>query len=215
MDDMKKKIQGCVALLVASFFTIAAHAQSNDKWRMELNYNVSIPTGSFKTNEVGTTSFRGVSGGINYNFNPKFSLGLNVGFQSYYEKLDRQLYKGEGNQTISAVRTNLIDIMPVLLKATYFPIAGTSNSKLQPYLSAGAGVNMVNYQQFYGEFGGSEYAVPLALQAGAGVAVPLGVSGTTSLKLGATYNYSGYTKNDVNTKLGNVGVNVGLVFPFK
>lgn len=214
---MKKYITGIAIVCCLAGTSVLAQDNSiaNNKWKMELGYNVGIPIGDFKTNEINNTSFRGVTGGINYQLNSKFSLGLNVGYQNYYQKFDRQLFKGQDNQTISAVKTNSIEMMPVILKGTYFPMAGNTKAKLQPYLSAGAGLNVVNYQQYYGEFGGAEYSAPLALQAGAGLQMPLSSNGKTSLKLGATYNYSGYTKNDYTTKLGNVGIHAGLVFPFK
>lgn len=205
---MKNRLAIGLGVLALSITSLAAKAQ--DKLKLELGYNVSVPTGAFKTNEVSNTSFRGGYGEISYAISPKFSLGLNAGFQSYYQKYDRQLYKS-GEQTISAVKTNSIDVMPLLLRGTFYPM-GTA--KVQPYISAGAGVNFVNYQQYLGEFGGSESAVPLAVQAGAGVLIPVGAK-HTSFKLGATYNYAGYTSNDVDTKLGNIGVNAGVMFPLK
>jgi hypothetical protein len=207
---MKNRIAIIMIAFAGSLISVSANAQ--DRLKLEVGYNVGIPTGTFKTDEVGNTSFRGGFGEISYAINPKFTVGLLAGYQNYYQKFDRQLYKQEG-QTISAVKTNAIDVMPLLVRGTYLPM-GNSKASIQPYVSAGAGVNFINYQQYLGEFGGGEYAVPLAVQAGAGVMIPVG-NKNTSFKLGADYNYSGYTSSGQKVKLGNVGVHAGVVFPIK
>jgi hypothetical protein len=207
---MKYRIAIGLSVLAATIISISAQAQ--DKLKLEIGYNVGIPVGAFKTNEVSNSSVRGGFGEISYAINPKFILGLNAGYQNYYQKYDRQLYK-DGSQTISAVKSNAIDVMPLLLRGTFLPMGNTKGS-IQPYVSAGAGVSFVNYQQYLGEFGGSEYAIPLTVQAGAGVMIPVG-SKNTSFKFGADYNYGGYSSGDNKVKLGNVGVHAGVVFPVK
>src|SRR6476469_9908741 len=113
---MKKRIVILMTMFAASIMSISAIAQ--DKFKMELGYNISVPVGSFKNDYIGKTSFRGGVGEISYLFNPKFSLGLQSGYQNYYQKYDRQLYKLDGNQTVSAVLSNSMDIVPVLFRAT-------------------------------------------------------------------------------------------------
>lgn len=198
----------------ACIFSTTSHAQ--EKLRMELGYNISMPTGSFKANEVNNTSLRGAYGEISYPVSSRFSLGLMAGYQTYQQKFDRQVYTTQDHQTISAVKTNAIDVMPLLLRGTYFPLGNDRDKLIQPYLSAGAGLNFVNYQQYLGEFGGSETAFPLAIQGGAGVIIPVGgMVSKTGIKIGATYNYAGYTKDNYNTKLGNIGIHAGFVFPMR
>jgi hypothetical protein len=210
---MKKsviKYIAVIAICVAGF-----SAQAQNRLKMELGYNVSSPLGSFKNDFISNSSFRGGTGEISYAITPKFSLGLNAGFQSYYEKFDRQLYKLEGNQVVSAVVTNTLDVTPLILRGTYFPLAESQTAKIQPYVSAGAGVNLVSYGQYLGEFGGNEASVPLAAQAGAGIQIPFGRRiNQTGFKIGATYNYVNYNKNNLSG-LSNLGVNAGVVFALK
>ncbi len=210
---MKQRILAGIIAFSACVYSNASMAQ--DKLRLELGYNISMPTGSFKTNEVNNTSFRGAFGEISYPVSNKLSLGLMAGYQAYQQKYERRLYTTADHQTISAVKTNAIDVMPLMLRGTFFPTGG-SGKLVQPYLSAGAGVNFVNYAQYLGEFGSSETAFPLAVQAGAGVIIPVGsMLSQTGLKIGATYNYSGYKQDNMNTKLGNIGLHAGVVFPLK
>ena len=202
-----------MALAIACVIMTEASAQQ--KLKMELSYNVSAPVGSFKNDYINKTSFKGGSGEISYAFNPKFSLGLHSGYQSYYQKYDRQVYKLDGNQTVSAVVSNSMDVVPFILRGTFFPMGTNAAAKIQPYISAGAGINMVNYSQYLGEFGGTEASSPFAAQAGAGIKIPFGNSyNQTAIKLGATYNYTNYKQNEI-TKLKSVGFNAGVVFALR
>lgn len=210
---MKKRFVIFTTILAASIISIAASAQS--KVKMELSYNISAPVGSFKNDYISQTSFRGATGEISYIFNPKFSLGLQSGYQNYYQKYDRAVYKLDGDQTVSAVLTNSMDITPVLLRGTFSPLGNHASAKLQPYVSAGAGVNLVNYGQYLGQFGGTEASSPFAAQLGAGLQIPFGSSrNQTGFKIGVSYNYSSYNHNEI-AHLNNIGVNAGVVFGLK
>lgn len=210
---MKKNLIIFTTMIAVCMISLSANAQQ--KLKMELNYNISSPLGSFKSDFINKTSFKGGSGELSYAFNPMFSLGLHSGFQSYYQKYDRQVYKLGGNQTVSAVVSNTLDVVPLLLRGTYFPLGSAANAKIQPYISAAAGISMVNYGQYFGEFGGTETASPFSAQAGAGIKIPFGNRyNQTAFKIGATYNYINYNKNDI-AKLNNVGFNAGVVFALK
>lgn len=210
---MKKRTLILMTMVAVCMISISASAQ--DRFKLELNYNVSTPLGSFKNDYISKTSFRGATGEISYAINPKFSLGLQSGYQNYYQKYDRQVYKLEGSQTVSAVLTNSMDIIPVLLRGTFYPLGSSASSMVQPYVSAGAGVNLINYGQYLGEFGGTSASTAFAAQAGAGIQIPFGKRyNQTAFKLGATYNYSRYNKNDISN-LNSAGINAGVVFRLK
>ncbi|HKG67529.1 MAG TPA: hypothetical protein VKA92_01580, partial [Segetibacter sp.] len=81
---MKKRVVILMTIFAVCIFTISASAQN--KIKMELSYNISTPMGSFKNDYISKTSFRGATGEISYTFSPKFSLGLQSGYQNYYEK---------------------------------------------------------------------------------------------------------------------------------
>ena len=207
---MKKNFVIFTTILAACITGISASAQG--KLKMELGYNISSPIGSFKNDYVNTTSFRGAIGELSYAVNPKFSVGLQSGYQNYYQKYDRSTYKLENGQTLSAVITNSMDITPLILKGTFYPVGSNVTAKVQPYVSAGAGINLVSYGQYLGQFGGTEASTPFAAQVGAGLQILFGKSiNQTGIKLGATYNYSSYNRNQI-TQLNNIGAHVGVIF---
>jgi opacity protein-like surface antigen len=207
---MKKASLIFTTILAVCAFSISASAQS--KLKLELDYNVSIPTGSFKSDFINKTSYRGGTGELSYTISPKFSAGLFTGYQNYNQKYDRATYKLADGQTVSAVVTNALDITPLLLRGTFFPTGANTEAKIQPYVSAGAGVNLVNYEQYLGQFGGSESSAAFAAQVGAGIKIPFGRSyNQTGIKIGASYNYSSYNRNEIK-QLNNIGINAGVVF---
>jgi hypothetical protein len=208
---MKKRILIMIVTFAAGLFSVSAFAQ--DKLKMEIGYNVSAPLGSFKSNYISNTSFRGVTGEISYAVSPKFSLGLHAGYQSYYQKYGRQLYKTNENETISAVVTNTMEVLPFMVRGTYFPKGGSA--AIQPYVSAGAGVNLINYSQYYGQFADNQASFPIGAQAGAGVLIPFGNKlNQSGIKLGATYNFASYNKNNISN-INTVGVHAGVVFALR
>ena len=209
-----KRLAIVVSVLSAILFTSNSFAQSNNKWKMQLGYNVSTPLGSFKNNYISNTSFRGGVGEISYTVNPKVSVGLASGYQDYYQKYSRAVYHTQGNEVVSAVISNSMQVVPILLKGTFSPM-GSTTAAIKPYLSAGAGINLVDYKQYLGEFPTSDAAGVFAAQAGLGVMVPFNKNNAeTGFKLGGTYNYAAYKKNGLSN-LSSVGVNAGVVFNLK
>lgn len=206
-----KRLAIVLSVLLAVLITSGTFAQATNKWKMQLGYNISAPLGSFKNDYISNTSFRGGVGEISYTVNPKVSIGLASGYQDYYQKYGREVYHAQGNELVSAVISNSMQIVPVLLKGTFSPM-GNSSSSIRPFLSAGAGINLVNYRQYLGEFPTSEASGVFAAQAGLGVLVPFNKNNTeTGFKLGGTYNYAAYNKNGLSN-LNSVGLNAGIVF---
>lgn len=210
-----KRLSKVGLIILFGVLSTGAFAQSGDnRLKMKLNYNISAPVGSFKSDYIGNTSFRGGSGELSYWFNPRVAVGLGVGYQSYYQKYGRQVYHTGENESISAVLSNTVEQMPVLITGTFAPLANTTK-KIQPYLSAGAGLNLVSFNQYYGEFSSGNSSSSFAAQAGAGVMLPLGSRlNNAAFQLGGTFNYAPYNKNGLKN-LNNVGVNVGVNFPIK
>lgn len=200
--------------LLMFFLAFASSVQAQNKVKMQLGYNVAIPTSAFKSDFIDQTSFNGFTGAITYAFSPKFSAGLQSGFQSYYQKYNRAVYKLEGNQSVSAVLSNQLEVIPVMLRGTFFPLGGTPG-RIQPYLSAGAGINLVSYTQYVGEFGSADASVPFAAETGAGVYIPFGnVSSGKAFTIGGSWSLVNYKRNGI-ANLNHFGINAGISFPIK
>lgn len=204
-----KKIKIMVAALGLFFISQSATAQKGN-FKLDLNYNYSLPVSGFKSDLVSDNSPRGFMGALMYSFSNQLSAGLGFGYQDYYQKYRRQLYTIGKSQDVSAVLSNSIRTTPVLLKAKYFPL---TVSFLKPYVSVGAGANIVDFNQYLGEFGSGQTDVKFRAQGGLGLLIPFNKFNSSGINLGATYDYAPYNKfgyNDLSTINFQAGVTINL-----
>lgn len=209
---MKKRVSilMATALLLATSATV--YAQKGNV-KADLNYNYSMPLGDFKNNTISNGSPRGGSVNIMYSLSNKLAIGGGTGFQDYYQKYPRAIYKTGDNETTSAVLSNSIQSVPLMAKVAYTPL-GNSSSPVQPYLQGGAGLSFVSVKQYLGEFGGADNAISFAAQAGAGVFVPFGKLSAAGLRIGADFNYLPYNKNGFGN-FNNLDLHAGVYFPLR
>jgi len=198
----------CVAISAFMFSSLSAFAQKGTL-QMNLNYNYGIPLGAFKSDAVKDNSPRGGRGSIMYSFSDRLSGGFESGYQDYYQKYPRNMYQLSGSQEVSAVLTNSIQTTPLLLKAKYFPLPASS---VKPYISVGAGANMISFKQYLGEFGSSTTNVGFLAQGGIGITLPFSKYGSSGINLGAAYEYAPYRKNGYYN-LNTMNLHAGVVFP--
>lgn len=204
MKNIKKII---ASLLVLMWFYLPATAQNNPL-NLTFNYNYSMPSGHFKNDLVSNHSPRGFSAGLLYPFSNNLSVGLAFGFQDYYQKYPRALYHLSNTQDISAVLSNSIQTIPILIKAKYFP---TLSSALKPYISLAAGGNIIDNKQYYGEFGSSQSNFGFRAEGGLGLLVPFNKTGTSGINIAANYAYAPYHKMGF-TDLNSINLQAGIQF---
>jgi hypothetical protein len=174
-----------------------------------INYTAAFPTGSFK-DIVSKSSFRGFDASFLHGVSEKVSIGLGTGFQDFYQKNPRQLYKLADGSDLSAVLTYSIQTIPILAKVKYnFSPEGL----VQPYAAVGAGVNLIQYQQLFGQFGESQAKVRFAARPEAGVHIPFRQGGT-GFNIGASYNIMPLNLDDVKN-LNNLSVHAGISIPIR
>ena len=204
---MKKLVS--IASLVTLMGAFSSFAQQGVV-RMTINLSGAQPLGQFKT-LVNKSTFRGGDISILYGINDQLALGLNTGFQDFYQKFPRALYKLSDGSDISAVLTNSVQTIPVLLTAQ---LRFISNSKLQPYVSAGAGGAMVMNSQFIGEYPNQDDKISFAVRPGAGVFIPFRKEGEVGFNLGINYTFLPYKSGDISN-LGYFGLTIGIGFPVR
>lgn len=213
---MKQYMKFFLSFLLSVFVAGIANAQSakhSNDLQLRLNYNFGIPLGSFKTDMVSKSSPLGFSGDLVYQINPKWAVGLTAGYQNFTEKYPRAVYATGDHEVTSAVLTNAVEINPIMAKGIFTPFA--ENGKIvQPYVSAAAGVNLLFFRQYLGEFGASDNKATFVAQAGAGINILLGKMKETGFTIGADYNIVPYNRNGFNN-MNNLGLHAGFYFPLK
>ena len=207
---MKKIITHISCVLVIMLSASEANAQANpDGSQLSLFYSYAMPSGYLKDNLVSAGSPRGFGLSFSWKIAPKWRLGPSFGFQDFYEKGQRELFKPDPATDISAVVSHSIQTYPIQARATYLPTAD-KESPLQPFLSIGAGGAMINNRELWGMFDViNSVNFSLAFSAGAGVQYAIGQTKRTNLFAAVNYNYIPYNKFDIPT-LNSINLQVGV-----
>lgn len=216
-----KKIFRLSLIIFCSIPAISLYAQNKNKFTLNINYNYALPVGSFRSQAVSDGTPRGASGDFIYRISKNFSAGFGVGFQDFYQKYQRALYKTGTDETTSAVLSNSIQVVPVILKGYCYPL-GAKKSLVQPYISAGTGLAISSFTQYWGEFSGSDNTACFALQGGAGTFIAFSKSNRGGLSngfrgglsIGADYNMIRYNKYDINN-FNNLSFKAGVYIPLQ
>ncbi|MGZ5287086.1 MAG: hypothetical protein ACXWV0_05040 [Flavisolibacter sp.] len=205
---MKFKIS---ILFLVLFSAFAAQAQLKGETKFNIRYNVGVPAGSFKE-QLSETSFRGLNGSILYGLTDKLSIGFATGFQDFYQKTPRQLYKLEDGSDLSAVRTHSIQSIPLLVQTKYQFSQGKA---IQPYVALAAGGNIISYADMLGEFvNEQDAAFGFVARPEAGVLIPFGKTKSSGITLGATYNFMPF-KAGAFTNMNHIGLHAGVSIPMR
>jgi len=200
-------------MLLISNLVKAQTTSKEGELKLHLNYQYGIPLGDFKNDMISNGSARGYSGSLMYQISPKWAAGISAGYQSFLQKYPRAVYETGDHEATSAVLTNSVEITPLMATGLFTPLA--ENGKiLQPYISAGFGVNMLSFRQYLGEFGGADNKATLIAQGGAGLQITFGKAKESGFSIGANYQYVPYQRNGYGN-MNNLGLQAGLYFPLK
>jgi opacity protein-like surface antigen len=189
-----------------SCFTVAAQNSAE----FNIGYGVNVPLGFFR-NYTTNVAAKGFTAGFAYPVTDQLRIGLSVEYNDYYQKFPREVYPQSDGSAISAVVSNSIQQLPVMLTANYTLIKG---GHILPFVGAGAGVNFISYDQYLGEFDDPTSKVKWVLQGSAGVWIPLSKYSPTAIKVAANYNYAPfdfYGKNNLNS----LGIQAGIRFAIR
>ena len=197
--------------LAALVFSLAAGAQIKGKTQFDIQLNAGLPIGSLK-NAVTDVSLRGVKASILYGIDDQLAVGLGTGFQDFYQKYPRQLYTLSDGSDMSAVRSFSIQTIPVLLQAKW---SFSPEATVRPYAALGVGGNLINYDDFVGEFSLEQKTkFGFAARPEAGLYIPFRKQGESGFTIGASYNIMPFKAGAVNN-LNHMGIHAGIAVPLR
>ena len=151
-----KRILTIIVLLI---LTTAAYAQYKNEYSGESStydryvtfnisarYGLSFPMGGQKgyVDKISPKNFA-LEG--EWLFPKRFSLGLKTGYQYTQQRFGRQVYQYD-NQSISAVQTRTLTIIPAMASLSYY-FAGNADA-LRPYVQVAGGGAYVDYTNYFG-----------------------------------------------------------------
>jgi len=204
-----KKVNFLYISFVFILIYTSAFSQSNSQVLagdkiFSVNYSLGIPNGSLH-NFISNKMINGFNADVRSFITDKFAAGLSIGWNNFKEQYPRETYPN-GNGSYSSVRTKYLSTAPVMLTGFYH---FTTNKKINPYATAGAGIHLVTYNKWDGAFGDSKSSVKFGARLGAGVLVPF--TDTFGLNLTARYNYAAFSYNEVKD-IQYLDVSLGLYF---
>ena len=205
-----KKIKIVLITIIILLAAVIQTSAQRGELRMTASIAGTTPSGDFK-DVVDKTSLRGADVTILYGINDKFSAGLNIGFQDFYQKFPRSVYKLSDGSDISAVLTNSIQTLPILATAKY---SFLPQARVQPYATAGVGGAIVLSKQYIGEYPNETNKFSFAAKPGVGVYIPFRKQGEVGVNLGVNYNYIAYKQDDISN-LSYIGFTIGIGFPMR
>jgi opacity protein-like surface antigen len=209
---MKTIFLSMLLATVLLLFMIPAGVQAQEReLQLDINYSINIPGNSFKNDAIDKNSYRGWTANLLYNFTPHISAGVGTGFQDFYQKYPRDVYKLSGGGDVSAVVTNSIQTVPILAQIQYRFLPG---SVVQPYVGVGVGGNMILFDQYLGEFDNSQSNFKFAARPEVGLFVPFRKDGPAGIHAYGVYNYMPYNMNGIDN-LSNWGAGLGIKFPLR
>ena len=197
-----------ITVAVILFAAVGKASAQKDELQMNIGYNVNIPSGDFR-NYINKPAYKGFTAGLMYTVTSQLAVGLNIGYNDYYQKYPRQVYQTGADGAISAVVSNSVQQFPILAAANYSFLQ--PGSIIRPYVGAGFGVNFVSFDQYLGEFDDPHTNAKLDVKGEAGVYVSLSNYSSTAIKIGGSYNYTPYNMNGIKT-LNSWGLEAGIRF---
>jgi hypothetical protein len=201
----------CLAIILLFFSIHSVIAQQEQKLNLILSYHPALPVGeSFKA-YAGEPSFRGTQFALMYSIKPDWKLGLQLSYNDFYERFPRGVYKTSDGVDISAVLTNTMQVIPVLIKGEYQFL---KDSRVRPYAGLGAGAAFINYEQFVGEFLYKQLYTRFAVGADAGVFIPFKKSAISQygLRIGAGYHFAPLNREGISN-VSMASAKIGVVIP--
>ena len=115
-------------------------------FNLSARYGVSLPMSGQK-GYIDKLSPTNVAIDAEWLFPARFSLGIKTGYQYTHNRLPRAVYQYD-DQSISAVQTRTLTIIPAMVSASYY-FAGNADA-IRPYVQLAGGGAYVDYTNYFG-----------------------------------------------------------------
>ena len=126
-------------LIYLAFMAIAIPASAQNGGFV-LSYPIAFPMGN-TSDYIGATSFRGINMEFMKLVKPGFELGLETGWNVFYEKQSEKEYK-EGTASVSGIQYRYINAVPILAAGKFYKTTGSGRSL--PFVGLGLGTIYVD-----------------------------------------------------------------------
>lgn len=172
---------------------------------LSIQYDMSFGMGNL-SEYIGNPSFRGASAQYRYAVNDRLLVGMDLGWNVFYEAKDYDSYSS-GTQTLSGKQYRYQNQVPILVAADFMILP---DGDFQPYIGLGIGTMYSERATDMGTWRWLENPWHFALKPEVGFLYWLSYG--TAFKLSGKY-YTGFKSGDLETQ-SYFTVSAGLAFRF-
>lgn len=174
-----------------------------------INYQVNVPAGSSR-DFVSKMSFEGVNVNWAYFVTGNITVGLDLSYNNYHEKVGQKVYRPNENTAINAAQYRYTQVFPIKAQVKYF---FTPNNNVKFYSGLGMGALCAGQHIVIQDFDAWDNNWGFLLSPEVGVLIPFGADNNWGANITAGYNWSTNKSTLGNIKIDNrqsFYMNVGL-----
>ena len=191
-----------VLFIVLLSFAIPGMVQAQSGYA-SIQYVIGFGTGDLGS-FISKASFRGAVFEYQRNINPNLSAGIEIGWNTFYERKDYDTYTQE-SVSVSGIQYRYSNHLPMLATVEYNL---KPEGPFKPYVNLGIGTMYINRITDMGVLRLRQEAWHFALKPEIGLLYELSLS--TDLKVAAKY-YTGFAGGDLETQ-SYFAITVGIAF---
>jgi hypothetical protein len=188
-------------------YTIPSPFDRYSHYNVTLRAGAAIPMGQFSSDYIDKASLDNYSIGLEWVLQSPISVGAEVGYSFFTQKLPRAIYEING-QDVSAVQTRTISLIPIQGTVNYN--LGTPNVPVRPYVQVSLGAAMADYSLYYGSLATQEQSVKFSYGGAVGTKILFKKDGSLGADLRIKYNNTplkfDYIQNGVSQLNATVGI---------
>ncbi|HEY4286631.1 MAG TPA: hypothetical protein VGN00_05985 [Puia sp.] len=191
-------------ILLFSLMALGAISSFAQTDNFMVSYPISFPLGNLH-DYTSSTSFRGINMEFNKKMKPGRTVGLEVGWNVFYQHVNSKVYT-QGTASISGAQYRYTNAVPIILGTKLYP--KMENKGIKPYLGLGAGTMYANRSTDFGLYRISSDAWQFCIRPEVGIEFKgdEGVSGF----VGAKYYWS-FNEGDLDGQR-YLSINIGFKF---
>lgn len=207
MKIIKLKFWQMSAVFALVLLMFGTGYSQKEQWYGAFTYSVSIPTGDTKS-FVEEISWRGIGLDYRYMIDRTYSVGLNFGWNVFYERTENKTTQTE-NGAVTGTSDRTINAFPIMANIHYY--FGERKS-IRPYVGLNAGGYVMNQRFEIGVFAWERDSWEWGIAPEAGVVIP--VERDFGIILNGKYNYALTGEDVFETTINHTywQVNAGFVW---
>jgi hypothetical protein len=207
MKIIKLKFWQMSAVFALVLLMFGTGYSQKEQWYGAFTYSVSIPTGDTKS-FVEEISWRGIGLDYRYMIDRTYSVGLNFGWNVFYERAENKTTQTE-NGAVTGTSDRTINAFPIMANIHYY--FGERKS-IRPYVGLNAGGYVMNQRFEIGVFAWERDSWEWGIAPEAGVVIP--VERDFGIILNGKYNYALTGEDVFETTINHTywQINAGFVW---